>query len=103
MLAKHRTRYSLEWVTHGLPFLTKSGPLLDAAKNAVAKITGQPATVSTMGGTSDGRHFARTGAQIIELGLVSKSIHKANECVRIEDLQALTMIYKRILEQLLLG
>ena len=102
-LAKHRTRYSIEWLTHGLPFLTESGALLDAAKNAVTETTGQLANVSTMGGTSDGRHFARTGAQIIELGLVSKSIHKANECVRVEDLQALTMIYRRILEQLLLG
>jgi succinyl-diaminopimelate desuccinylase len=101
-LAKHRTQHSLEWLTHGLPFLTESGRLLDAARNAVTETTGRPTNVSTMGGTSDGRHFAGTGAQIIELGLVSKSIHKANECVRIEDLQTLTTIYKRILEQLLL-
>jgi succinyl-diaminopimelate desuccinylase len=103
ILAKHRTRFSLDWLTHGLPFLTESGPLLDAARNAVAAATGRSAHVATVGGTSDGRHFARTGTQIIELGLVSKSIHKANECARIEDLRALTAIYKRILEQLLVG
>jgi succinyl-diaminopimelate desuccinylase len=101
MLTKYRTPFKLDWLTHGLPFLTESGPLLEAARNAVAVATGCAANVSAVGGTSDGRHFAGTGTQIIELGLVSKSIHKANECVRIEDLHALTMIYRRILEQLL--
>jgi succinyl-diaminopimelate desuccinylase len=103
ILTKHQTPFKLDWLTHGLPFLTESGPLLDAARNAVAVTTGRAANVSAVGGTSDGRHFAGTGTQIIELGLVSKSIHKANECVRIEDLHALTMIYRRILEQLLLS
>jgi succinyl-diaminopimelate desuccinylase len=101
ILTKYRTPFKLDWLTHGLPFLTESGPLLDAARNAVAITTGRAANVSAVGGTSDGRRFAGMGTQIIELGLVSKSIHKANECVRIEDLHALTMIYRRILEQLL--
>jgi succinyl-diaminopimelate desuccinylase len=102
-LAKHHTRFNLEWVARGLPFLTEGGPLLDAARNAVVETTGRPANVSTMGGTSDGRHFASLGAQIIELGLVNKTIHRANECVRLDDLRTLTRIYKRILEQLLLS
>jgi succinyl-diaminopimelate desuccinylase len=103
ILTKHRTPFKLNWVTHGVPFLTETGPLLDAARNAVAATTSRAAYVSAVGGTSDGRHFAGTETQIIELGLVSKSIHKANECVRIDDLRNLTMIYKRILEQLLLS
>ena len=58
--------------------------------------------LSTSGGTSDGRFIAPTGAQVMELGPVNKTIHKINECVSIEDLDALTVIYEKILERLLL-
>ena len=57
--------------------------------------------LSTGGGTSDGRFIAPMGAQVIELGVINDSIHKVNECVRIEDIDRLHGIYFRILELLL--
>jgi succinyl-diaminopimelate desuccinylase len=57
--------------------------------------------LSTGGGTSDGRFIAPMGAQVIELGVVNETIHKVNECVRVEDLERLRSIYVRTLELLL--
>jgi succinyl-diaminopimelate desuccinylase len=57
--------------------------------------------LSTGGGTSDGRFIAPMGAQVIELGVVNETIHKVNECVRVEDIERLRNIYFRTLELLL--
>jgi len=54
-------------------------------------------------GTSDGRFLAAAGcSQVIELGPSSKTIHKVDEHVSIEDLQVLVDIYNNLLERLLL-
>lgn len=62
-----------------------------------------PATpqLLTTGGTSDGRFIARMGTQVVELGPVNATIHKVNECVSVDDLEQLTLIYQRILEKIL--
>jgi succinyl-diaminopimelate desuccinylase len=57
--------------------------------------------LSTAGGTSDGRFIAHTGAQVLELGPVNATIHQLNECVKIEDIEKLTLIYEQMLEHLL--
>ncbi len=57
--------------------------------------------LTTGGGTSDGRFIAPMGAQVIELGVINESIHKVNECVRVEDIDRLHRIYRRTLELLL--
>jgi succinyl-diaminopimelate desuccinylase len=41
------------------------------------------------------------GAQVIELGVVNDTIHKVNECVRVEDIDRLQALYRRTLELLL--
>ena len=56
---------------------------------------------STGGGTSDGRFIAPTGAEVIELGVNTDTIHKVNECVSVKDLETLTTIYTTILEKLI--
>lgn len=55
----------------------------------------------TTGGTSDGRFIAQMGAQVVELGPVNATIHKINECVNAADLQQLSRMYQRIMEQLI--
>jgi succinyl-diaminopimelate desuccinylase len=98
---KHQLKYSLQWNLSGKPFLTPSGTLVDAARAACAEINGQPAELSTTGGTSDGRFIAPTGAQVLELGPINATIHKVDECVAVEDLDTLSCLYERILEKLL--
>ncbi|CAH9057761.1 Succinyl-diaminopimelate desuccinylase [Pseudoalteromonas holothuriae] len=101
ILQAHQLEYELEWTLNGLPFLTEPGPLLDVTLSAIEEITGTISTAETSGGTSDGRFIAQTGAKVIELGPLNATIHQVNECVSIEDLDNLALIYERILEKLL--
>ena len=101
LLEKYSLNYNLEWKLSGAPFLTDSGSLIDATTTAIKEIVGIDTVYSTGGGTSDGRFIAPTGAQTIELGVVNETIHKINECVKVEDLDTLSRIYEKILEKLL--
>ncbi len=101
LLDRHGVKYSLEWFVSGLPFYTPPGLLSDAVVVAVEDITGRRPKLSTGGGTSDGRFIAPLGAQVVELGVVNRTIHKVNEQVRVEDIGQLSLTYRRILERLL--
>lgn len=101
ILDKHGLDYHVDWNLSGKPFLTAEGALVDACKASIAAVTGEQTTLSTAGGTSDGRFIAPTGAQVVELGPVNATIHKVDECVRAEDLDLLTEMYEGILERLL--
>ena len=102
ILNKYNFNHDLEWKLSGLPFLTESGKLIDATRNAIKKICGIETTCSTGGGTSDGRFIAPTGTELIELGVINESIHKVNEYVKVDDLEKISIIYYNILEQLLI-
>ncbi|MCW1875346.1 succinyl-diaminopimelate desuccinylase [Erwinia sp. INIA-01] len=101
LLDRHQLRYSIEWKLSGQPFLTSRGKLVDAVVNAVEHYNEIRPQLETTGGTSDGRFIARMGAQVVELGPVNASIHKINECVKAADLQLLSRMYQRIMEQLI--
>lgn len=103
ILQQHRVSYSLDWFVSGYPFLTDPGILSEAVTRAVQDELRISPKLSTGGGTSDGRFIAPMGAQVIELGVINASIHKANECVRIADIDALQGLYRRILELMLTG
>lgn len=100
-LDSHGLDYQLDWVLNGLPFLTDHGPLLDAVVDAVNQINHQPPELLTTGGTSDGRFIAQMGSQVVELGPVNATIHKVNECVSVTDLEKLTDMYEKVLENTL--
>jgi succinyl-diaminopimelate desuccinylase len=102
ILDAHSLDYSLEWTLSGQPFLTPGGDLVEATMASIREVSGREASLSTAGGTSDGRFIAPTGAQVIELGPVNASIHKLDEHVRAEDLPRLAAMYRGILERLLL-
>jgi succinyl-diaminopimelate desuccinylase len=101
ILRRHGVRYTLEWYLSGEPFYTPPGRLSQAVGDAVAQVTGRRPRLSTGGGTSDGRFIAPLGAQVVELGVVNASIHKVNECVRVEDIEALQRMYLNVLRELL--
>ena len=101
LLDRHGLRYSLEWTASGQPFLTPGGVLIEATLAAIRDVTGVDARLSTAGGTSDGRFIAPTGAQVVEMGPVNATIHKMDECVRVADLDILSLLYQRILEKML--
>ncbi|MHA7879371.1 MAG: succinyl-diaminopimelate desuccinylase [Saccharospirillum sp.] len=101
LLDAHNFDYDLAFEVKGQPFLTDRGALVQAAQQAVREVLGAEAELSTAGGTSDGRFIAPTGAQVVELGPVNATIHKVNECVRVEDLEKLTDMYYNIMVNLL--
>ncbi|MCI0666958.1 MAG: succinyl-diaminopimelate desuccinylase [Methylococcaceae bacterium] len=101
LLDAHQLKYVLDWRLSGRPFLTLETELVEAAQKALLAVTGREAGLETGGGTSDGRFVAPTGAQVIELGPSNESIHKINEKIRIEDLEILSDIYEKMLENLL--
>ena len=81
----------------GKPFLTKSLNLIHLVSNSVEQVVGTKPILSTAGGTSDGRFVAPTGAEVVELGPSNETIHKIDECVRLEDIEKLSVIYEKIL------
>ena len=101
VLDAHKLDYDIDWTFNGQPFLTDSGELVKATQQAIKHCTGRETLLSTAGGTSDGRFIAPTGAQVIELGPVNATIHKIDECVKIDDLDTLADIYQDILQRLL--
>jgi len=97
----HPLKYELETTTSAYPFLTKMGKLVSACIESVEKITQKTPQLATDGGTSDGRFIAPTGTEVIEFGPCNHSIHAINECVRIEDLEMLTLMYEHVLQRIL--
>ncbi|MGF1833852.1 succinyl-diaminopimelate desuccinylase [Photobacterium sanguinicancri] len=101
VLDAHGLDYDLKWTLSGQPFLTDHGTLLDAVVTAIETVNHKRPELLTTGGTSDGRFIARTGAQVVELGPVNATIHKVNECVKVADLEKLTDMYQKVLENAL--
>ena len=100
VLLKHGLAFDLDWTLSGLPFLTPPGTLVDAVVAAVQAETGLNPELSTTGGTSDGRFIASICPQVIEFGPPNASIHKVNEHIALADIEPLTNIYRRVLENL---
>jgi succinyl-diaminopimelate desuccinylase len=103
ILDKHGVPYDLEWRYDGRPFLTPKGDLVAAVAKAIKTVTGLTTELSTTGGTSDGRFIADICGQLVECGPTNATIHKINECIRLDDLEPLPKIYRQILVELLAG
>jgi succinyl-diaminopimelate desuccinylase len=95
ILDGHRLQYELEWTVIGEPFLTPRGALVDALTASVGAVAGIRPTLSTSGGTSDGRFLAGVAREVVEFGPLNHSIHKIDEHVRVADLEPLSAIYER--------
>ena len=100
-LKRHGVEFDIHWTLSGHPFLTRGTTLIQATKRAVREELGVDTTPSTAGGTSDGRFIAPTGAEVVELGPLNRTIHQIDECVAVDDLARLARVYRRILEILL--
>ncbi|OCG01020.1 succinyl-diaminopimelate desuccinylase [Gilliamella sp. wkB112] len=103
ILQKYNLQYTLNWRLSGHPFLTPQGDLTTAAISSIKELTQVDTQLSTTGGTSDGRFIAKMGCQVIELGVLNKTIHKINENASCQDIIKLKQIFQRILEKLLLA
>ena len=84
----------------GEAFLTPSGELYDLVVEAIEAETGITPSLSTSGGTSDGRFLIKL-CPVVDFGLPNGTMHKLDESAAVEDIRALTCIYTRIVEKVL--
>jgi succinyl-diaminopimelate desuccinylase len=101
VLKKHGLDYELTWELGGKPFLTPRGKLVAAIGDAIKSVTGALPEISCTGGTSDGRFIKDICVELVEFGPVNASIHKLNEHVNVADIEPLSEIYFRTLENVL--
>jgi succinyl-diaminopimelate desuccinylase len=78
-------------------FLTRDDRLTETLRGSIEAITGRTPQFSTSGGTSDAR-FIKDYCPVVEFGLVGKTMHMVDERVALADLETLTDIYGRFLE-----
>lgn len=90
--------YDIRWHESGRPFLTETGEFVDLVATRIERELGVVPERSTSGGTSDGRFIAPTGTQVVEFGPRNESIHRVNENVALDELDALARVYRRIME-----
>ena len=101
ILDEHHLDYDIEWQHSGFPFLTPKGALVNACVDAIKAINGVETELSTSGGTSDGRFISQMDTQVVELGPLNATIHQVNECVSVDDLENLTLVYRQVLHNIL--
>jgi len=78
-------------------FLNTDDEFSALLKRAVQDVTGKEPALTTGGGTSDAR-FIKDLCPTIEFGPCSATAHKADECIRVDEIEKLTQVYRRALE-----
>ena len=90
--------YELTWKDRpSQVFLTRDDRLVAALGRSVAAVVGREPALSTSGGTSDAR-FIKDYCPVVEFGLVGKTMHMVDERVPVSELETLTRIYLRFIE-----
>ncbi|TIU43369.1 MAG: M20/M25/M40 family metallo-hydrolase, partial [Mesorhizobium sp.] len=77
--------------------LTRDERLIDTLSSSVKATVGRKPALSTSGGTSDAR-FIKDYCPVVEFGLVGQTMHMVDERVALADLETLTGIYQRFIE-----
>ena len=90
--------YTLEVLGGAEAFLTLPGPFSDMVCKVIEEQLGRKPHLSTSGGTSEAR-FIKDYCPVVELGLVSKTMHRCDEHVSIRDLDCLADLYAAILHE----
>jgi succinyl-diaminopimelate desuccinylase len=89
--------YELTVAVSGEAFVSPPGPFTHLVVEAIKATIGIEPELSTSGGTSDAR-FIKDACPVAEFGLISQTMHKVDEHTRLADLQALTRVYRAVLE-----
>lgn len=105
-------RKYVEEILEGLPFelsITQgSQPFLTKADSFIARILSETVRevcdiepkLGTSGGTSDARHFANFGSDVVEFGVKNDRIHSIDERVSLKDVETLYQVFYTLLEKI---
>ncbi|BBN80854.1 succinyl-diaminopimelate desuccinylase [Pseudoalteromonas sp. A25] len=102
VLEKWQSNLQCVWERPCEPYYTgakKQNCFLSLTEKAIYQAIGQYPSLSTSGGTSDGRFFASPHTQVIECGVRNHTIHQVNEHVSIADLHVIEKIYFNVLKE----
>ncbi|HEU4517274.1 MAG TPA: succinyl-diaminopimelate desuccinylase [Steroidobacteraceae bacterium] len=103
ILDRHGLEHRVDWLEASMPYYTAPGTLTAAVTAAVSEECGGVPELSTGGGTSDGRFFGALGAEVVEFGLLNRTIHKVDECCAVEDIDRLHRVYAGALRRIFAG
>ncbi|MEC9244520.1 MAG: succinyl-diaminopimelate desuccinylase [Pseudomonadota bacterium] len=96
--AEQPVDFDIDWLGRPSPvFLTRDEKLVETLSASVEAVVGVRPELSTSGGTSDAR-FIKDYCPVVEFGLVGQTMHMVDERVALSDLETLTQIYLRFLE-----
>jgi len=92
--------YELELQQGSYPFVTnRDSYIVKELTVAIEEVTGLKTKLSTAGGTSDGRHIAPYGIEVVEFGVINDRIHGLNERTSIKEVESLYNIFVKIVER----
>lgn len=98
ILNDYSTGVSVTWSAGSFPYDSAPGALREAVFNALEMFNASP-IANRDGGTSDGRFFARHGAEVVEMGPSNATIHKVNEKLPVSELGKLAEAYLNVIER----
>ena len=91
-------RIETEFRVSGESFITEPETLASVLIDAIAAETGVAPELSTTGGTSDAR-FIKDMCPVAEFGLVGQTMHQTDERAPVEEIRALSRIYRGVLDR----
>ena len=92
--------YELELQQGSYPFVTnRDSYIVNILSDTILEVTGVNSKLSTAGGTSDGRHIAPYGIEVVEFGVINDRIHGLNERTTIKEVETLYDIFVNILKR----
>ncbi len=103
ILDSHGLHHSIDWLEAALPYYTAPGDFITLVADAVERISALRPELSTGGGTSDGRFFGALGAEVVEFGLLNRTIHQVDECCTVDDIDRLRQVFVEVLRRLFAG
>ncbi len=91
-----RLDYDLMGEQGSFPFVTDHNSLIvNKLRETIEEVTGVKTKLSTAGGTSDGRHIAPYGIDVVEFGVINDRIHGINERTTIKEVETLYKVLLR--------
>lgn len=92
--------YELELQQGSYPFVTnRDSFIVNELREVILDTTGVKTKLSTAGGTSDGRHIAPYGIEVVEFGVINDRIHAINERTSIKEVETLYNIFVKMVER----
>ncbi len=91
--------YELKLTQGSYPFKTDTETkLVRKIDSAIEKVTSIRPKHSTAGGTSDARHMAPMGIDVVEFGVINDTIHAVNERTTAKEVESLYEVFKNLID-----